>query len=125
MSAVKRTSARETHEQLEQKQRVARELKRRQRTETVRKMLLAMAEDPRVVVLKLADRLHNMRTLRAMNPVQQQNTARETREIYAPLARRLGMSLVQADLEDLVFTYLEPEQYARLAREVEEEYRKR
>src|SRR5579875_2566004 len=117
--------ASETPEQVEQQQRQARDLKHRQRTETVRKMLLAMAEDPRVVVLKLADRLHNMRTLSVMNPIQQQNTARETREIYAPLARRLGMSLVQAELEDLVFSYLEPDRYARLAREVEEERRKR
>ncbi len=115
----------ETPEQIEQRQRQAREVKRRQLTETVRKMLLAMAEDPRVVVLKLADRLHNMRTLSAMNPIQQQNKARETREIYAPLARRLGMALVQAELEDLVFSYLEPEQYTWLAREVEEERRKR
>src|SRR5579884_2268366 len=99
--------------------------KRRQRTETVRKMLLAMAEDPRVVVLKLADRLHNMRTLAAMTPAQQQNTARETSEIYAPLARRLGMALVQAELEDLAFSYLEPEKYALLARQVEEEIRRR
>jgi len=90
----------------------------RMRAETVRKMLLAMAEDPRVVVLKLADRLHNMRTLGVMNPVQQQNTARETREIYAPLARRLGMVQVQVELEDLAFRYLEPERYALLAREV-------
>ena len=82
--------------------------KRRIRTETVRKMLLAMAEDPRVVVLKLADRLHNMRTLSVMSPAQQQNTARETSEIYAPLARRLGMALAQAELEDLSFSYLEP-----------------
>src|SRR5579875_2293505 len=101
------------------------EMKRRQRTETVRKMMLAMAEDPRVVVLKLADRLHNMRTLNAMNPVQQQNTARETMEIYAPLARRLGIALVQAELEDLAFSYLEPEKYARLEREVKEELRRR
>ena len=101
------------------------EAKRRQGSETVRKMFLAMAEDPRVVVLKLADRLHNMRTLDAMNPVQQQNKARETREIYAPLAQRLGMVLVQAELEDLAFSYLEPEKYTRLAREVEEERRKR
>ncbi len=101
------------------------DLKRRQRAETVRKMLLAMAEDPRVVVLKLADRLHNMRTLGVMNPAQQQNTARETREIYAPLARRLGMVLVQAELEDLAFSYLEPEKYAMLAREVEAECRRR
>jgi len=124
MSAVKRTSPLETPEQLEQKQRLARELKRRQRSETVRKMLLAMAEDPRVVVLKLADRLHNMRTLSVMNPAQQQNKARETREIYAPLARRLGMALVQAELEDLAFSYLEPEKYASLAREVEAERNK-
>src|SRR5579883_1229754 len=109
----------ETPEQAEQ--RLARDLKRRQRTETVRKMLLAMAEDPRVVVLKLADRLHNMRTLGVMNQAQQQNKARETREIYAPLARRLGMALVQAELEDLAFSYLEPEKFTRLASAVEEE----
>ncbi|GCE18260.1 (p)ppGpp synthetase [Dictyobacter kobayashii] len=99
--------------------------KRRIRTETVRKMLLAMAEDPRVVVVKLADRLHNMRTLSAMSPAQQQNTSRETSEIYAPLARRLGMSLVQADLEDLAFGYLEPEKYIQLARQVDEEVKRR
>src|SRR6266699_728003 len=101
------------------------ELKRRQRSETVRKMLLAMAEDPRVVVLKLADRLHNMRTLEVMNPAQQQNKARETSEIYAPLARRLGMALLQAELEDLALLYLEPEKYAWLAREVQKELQKR
>src|SRR6266516_3971385 len=99
--------------------------KRRQRTETVRKMLLAMAEDPRVVVLKLADRLHNMRTLRAMSSAQQQNTARETSEIYAPLAHRLGMELVGAELEDMVFSYLEPEKFARLERAVEQEVKRR
>src|SRR5579884_2924716 len=99
--------------------------KRRQRSETVRKMLLAMAEDPRVVVLKLADRLHNMRTLSAMSHAQQQNKARETSEIYAPLARRLGMMLVRAELEDLAFNYLEPEKYARLALMVEEEMKRR
>jgi guanosine-3',5'-bis(diphosphate) 3'-pyrophosphohydrolase len=109
----------------EQRLQQARELKRRQRSETVRKMLLAMAEDPRVVVLKLADRLHNMRTLNVMNAVQQQNKARETSEIYAPLARRLGMALVQAELEDLALSYLEPDNYARLAREVERELRER
>ncbi|HYX50531.1 MAG TPA: HD domain-containing protein, partial [Ktedonobacteraceae bacterium] len=114
-----------TAEQFEQKQRYARDLKRRQRSETVRKMLLAMAEDPRVVVLKLADRLHNMRTLSVMNQAQQQNKARETREIYAPLARRLGMALVQAELEDLSFSYLEPEKYTNLAHEVAGEIQKR
>src|SRR2546423_2467443 len=114
-----------TSEQVEKMRRRARDWKRRQRSETVRKMLLAMAEDPRVVVLKLADRLHNMRTLSVMNEAQQQNKARETREIYAPLARRLGMALVQAELEDLAFSYLEPEKRRQLAREVEEERRQR
>ncbi len=109
----------------EQRRQQAREMKQRQRSETVRKMLLAMAEDPRVVVLKLADRLHNMRTLEVMNPVQQQNKARETSEIYAPLARRLGMALLQAELEDLALLYLEPEKYAWLAREVQKELQKR
>ena len=99
--------------------------KRRQRAEAVRKMMLAMAEDPRVVVLKLADRLHNMRTLDAMNPVQQEYTARETREIYAPLALRLGMVQVQVELEDLAFSYLEPERYALLAHEVDAECSRR
>src|SRR5881275_2234717 len=124
-SAAFTPSLPESPEQVEQRQRQARDLKRRQRSETVRKMLLAMAEDPRVVVLKLADRLHNMRTLSVMNQAQQQNKARETREIYAPLARRLGMALVQAELEDLAFCYLEPEKFTQLAREVEEERRKR
>ena len=118
-------ASRETPEQVEQRQRLTRDVKRRQRSETVRKMLLAMAEDPRVVVLKLADRLHNMRTLSFMDQAQQQNKARETREIYAPLARRLGMSLVQAELEDLAFSYLEPDKFTQLARQVEEERRKR
>ena len=95
--------------------------KRQQRIETVRKMLLAMVEDPRVAVLKLADRLLNMRTLDAMNSAQQQNKARETREIYAPLARRLGMSLVQEELEDLALKYLEPEKYTRLVQLVNKE----
>jgi RelA/SpoT family (p)ppGpp synthetase len=109
----------------ERRARQARELKRRQRAETVRKLLLAMAEDPRVVVLKLADRLHNMRTLGVMSPAQQEGKARETSEIYAPLARRMGMALVQAELEDLALSYLEPEGYARLAAEVAEERRRR
>src|SRR5947209_10875372 len=124
-SAAFTPSLPESPEQVEQRQRQARDLKRRQRSETVRKMLLAMAEDPRVVVLKLADRLHNMRTLEVMNPAQQQNKARETSEIYAPLSRRLGMALVQAELEDLALLYLEPDRYAWVAREVQEELQKR
>lgn len=99
--------------------------KRRQRSETVRKMLIAMAEDPRVVVLKLADRLHNMRTLGVMKPSQQQTKAREVNEIYAPLARRLGMALVQGELEDLALRYLDPTKYVQLEREVAEEMQRR
>ena len=99
--------------------------KQRQKMETVRKMLLAMAEDPRVVVLKLADRLHNMRTMDAMTSEQQQSKSRETREIYVPLARRLGMALVQEELEDRVLSYLDPVRYAWLAHEVDEEMRRR
>lgn len=122
---LEEAALKQAQDEEQRRQQQAREWKRRQRSETVRKMLLAMAEDPRVVVLKLADRLHNMRTLAVMNPVQQQNKARETSEIYAPLARRLGMALVQAELEDLSLSYLEPDKYARLAHEVEEEYHKR
>jgi guanosine-3',5'-bis(diphosphate) 3'-pyrophosphohydrolase len=97
----------------------------KQQAETVRKMFVAMAEDPRVVVLKLADRLHNMRTLDAMSPAQQQAKARETREIYAPLAGRLGMSLVKSELEDLAFKYLEPDKYEWLLSQVREEEEQR
>ncbi|HLW01662.1 MAG TPA: bifunctional (p)ppGpp synthetase/guanosine-3',5'-bis(diphosphate) 3'-pyrophosphohydrolase [Ktedonobacterales bacterium] len=97
----------------------------KQQAETVRKLLLAMAEDPRVVVVKLADRLHNMRTLEAMSPVQQQTKAREVREIYAPLAGRLGMGLVKTELEDLAFKYLEPKKYQWLKEQVAEKREQR
>ncbi len=92
----------------------------KQQAETVRKLLLAMAEDPRVVVVKLGDRLHNMRTMDAMSPAQQQAKARETREIYAPLAGRLGMGLMKTELEDLAFKYLEPKKYQWLKEQVAE-----
>ncbi|HEX6777170.1 MAG TPA: bifunctional (p)ppGpp synthetase/guanosine-3',5'-bis(diphosphate) 3'-pyrophosphohydrolase [Ktedonobacterales bacterium] len=92
----------------------------KQQAETVRKVLLAMAEDPRVVMVKLADRLHNMRTLEAMTPAQQQIKAREVREIYAPLAGRLGMGRVKTELEDLAFKYLEPKKYQWLKEQVAE-----
>ena len=86
----------------------------------LRKMFLAMNKDIRVVIIKLADRLHNMRTLAALKPDRRLFKARETMDVYAPLADRLGMSSIKWELEDLAFFYLEPEQYQRIARMVQE-----
>lgn len=86
--------------------------------ENFRKMLLAMARDLRVIIVKLADRLHNMRTLEYVSGDMQKRIARETLEIYAPLANRLGISWVKSDLEDLSFRYLEPEIYNDLVERV-------
>ena len=87
--------------------------------ENIRKMLLAMVTDVRVVIIKLADRLHNMRTLEHLNPEKQQKIARETLEIFAPLAHRLGMGKVRGELEDLAFKYTDPFSYGQLTAEVD------
>jgi len=86
--------------------------------ENVRKMLLAMVNDVRVVMVKLADRLHNMRTLEYLEPSKQQRISRETMDIYGPIAHRLGMALIKGELEDLSFRYLEPDAYFSLQKEV-------
>jgi GTP pyrophosphokinase len=87
-------------------------------SENYRKLLLSVAKDARVIIIKLADRLHNMRTLEHLSEDRQRRIATETREIYAPLAHRFGMANVKAELEDLAFSFLEPEDYRELADQV-------
>ncbi|MEO5800585.1 MAG: bifunctional (p)ppGpp synthetase/guanosine-3',5'-bis(diphosphate) 3'-pyrophosphohydrolase, partial [Gemmatimonadales bacterium] len=89
-----------------------------EQSENYRKLLLSVAKDARVIIIKLADRLHNMRTLEHLTLERRQRIATETREIYAPLAHRFGMANVKAELEDLAFKFLETEEYQALAQQV-------
>ncbi|HCA57209.1 MAG TPA: GTP pyrophosphokinase, partial [Blastocatellia bacterium] len=89
--------------------------KEKQQAENVRKMVLAMVTDVRVVLVKLADRLHNMRTMSFLKPEKRARIAQETLDIYAPIAHRLGMGKIRGELEDLSFQNLYPAEYERLS----------
>src|SRR6476469_5373557 len=91
----------------------------KQQAENVRKMVLAMITDVRVVLIKLADRLHNMRTMQFLKPEKRARISQETLDIYAPIAHRLGMGKMRSELEDLAFQNLYPDEYKRLAKEVD------
>ena len=93
--------------------------KEEQEAENVRKMLLAMVNDVRVVLVKLADRLHNMRTLQFLKPEKRRRIAQETMDIYAPIAHRLGMGKLRGELEDLAFQHLHPEDYRTITAQLE------
>lgn len=93
--------------------------------ENLRKMFLAMAKDIRVIIIKLADRLHNMRTLEFMRPEKQQEKARETMDIYAPIAQRLGISKIKIELDDLSLKYLQPEVFQQLVKDLNDRKTKR
>jgi GTP diphosphokinase / guanosine-3',5'-bis(diphosphate) 3'-diphosphatase len=96
-----------------------------QQVENYRKMLLSMAQDARVILVKLPDRVHNMRTLEHLAENKRRRIALETREIYAPLAHRLGIAAVRWELEDLVFKFLEPEDYEVLTKKIRQRRKER
>jgi GTP pyrophosphokinase len=98
---------------------ISNQSKEEQQAENVRKMLLAMVDDVRVVLVKLADRLHNMRTLQHLKPEKRRRIAQETLDIFAPIAHRLGMGRLRSELEDLAFKHLHPEEYKELAEQLE------
>jgi GTP pyrophosphokinase len=99
---------------------ISNQSKEEQQAENVRKMLLAMVDDVRVVLVKLADRLHNMRTLHHLKPEKRRRIAQETLDIFAPIAHRLGMGRLRGELEDLAFQHLEPEEYRELSSQLEQ-----
>lgn len=92
--------------------------RKEEQVENLRKMILAMARDIRVVIIKLADRLHNLRTLRYLSPEKQEKIARDTMDVYAPLANRLGMTRIKSELEDGSMYYLHPKEYKEIAHKV-------
>ncbi len=96
-----------------------------QQAENFRKLLVSMARDARVIIVKLADRLHNMRTLEALSGAKQRRIALETRDIYAPLAHRLGMAKLRWELEDLAFKWLQPQAYKQLAKKIRDRRKQR
>jgi len=101
------------------------QIKESQDAENIRKLVLSFAQDIRVLIIKIADRLDNMRTLNFLSPESQKSIALETLEIYAPLANRLGMQKISGELEDLAFPYVYPEQYQWLINELKDDFKER